>query len=235
MKATGSGFAAALDVLEHRHGPQSPHWPVDPYEFLIWWHCGYPASDERCSRGWNALKTRIGVGVQQILGASQAELAEALKAGGMVPELRAARLQEIAQRTVQQYGGDLTALFRGDLAAVRRALKQFPGISDPGADRILLFAGKDTVAAVPSNCPHVAVRIVHGMEREEYAVTYREAQEIISAEVPREIAARQRAYLLLKVHGQELCKRKPLCSRCPLQRQCAYAAGIDRGTMRPEG
>ena len=235
MKATAAQFRETLDALEKHYGPQSPSWPVEPFEFLVWWHCGYPASDERCTRGWDSLSTRIGVDTQQILKASQAALTEALRPGGMVPELRAARMQEIAQRTVQQYGGELASLFHGELSAVRKALKQFPGISDPGADRILLFAGRDAVAAVPSNCPHVAVRIVHGHEREDYTVTYREAQEIVSAEVPRQLAARQRAYLLLKVHGQELCKRKPMCSRCPIQAQCAYAAGIDRGTVRAEG
>ena len=161
-------------------------------------------------------------------------MAAALKPGGMVLELRAMRLHEIAQRVVEEYGGDLNTLFTGPVR-VRAALKRFPGIANPGADRILLFAGAAPVAAVPSNCAHVLVRIVHGLERENYAATYRESQELIEHEVPAQFHARQRAYLLLKVHGQAVCKTKPKCDSCPLRPVCAFAAGVDRGGTRPGG
>ena len=96
-------------------------------------------------------------------------------------------------------------------------MKKFSNIADPGADRILLFAGIAPIAAVPSNCPQVLVRILHGQERENYGVNYREAQQAIAAEVPETLDARKRAYLLLKRHGQEICKRtKPKCEKCPV-------------------
>ena len=34
-----------LDKLERFYGKQEPCWPLDPYEFVVWWHSGYPASD----------------------------------------------------------------------------------------------------------------------------------------------------------------------------------------------
>jgi endonuclease III len=224
-----------LDRLEAFHGPQEPCWPVDPYEFLVWWHCGYPASDERCARGWQALTSQIGMQPAQLLAASQAKLAAVLKAGGMVPEVRALRLQQIAQRVVQEFDGDLSRLFTGRISAVRTALKKFPGISDPGADRILLFARVAPLAAVPSNCPHVTVRMMLGQERENYSATYREAQGLIEDEVPEEFHSRQRAFLLLKAHGQTICKAKPRCDQCPVSTACAYAAGKDRGGDRQKG
>jgi endonuclease-3 len=224
-----------LDRLESFHGEQEPCFPVDPYEFLIWWLSGYPQSDARCSAGWQSLKKQIGIQPREILSASQAKLTAALKPGGMVPELRALRILEIAQRVVEEYSGDLRSLFAGPLRNVRAALKRFPGIADPGADRILLFAGAAPVAAVPSNCAHVLVRIALGLERENYGVTYREAQDLIDEELPAEFHARQRAYLLLKAHGQAICKRKPQCDRCPIRAACAYAAGVDRGGTRRRG
>jgi endonuclease III len=102
----------------------------------------------------------------------------------------------------------------------------FPGIADPGADRILLFAGVASVAAVPSNCAHVLVRIRQGRESENYSATYREAQRAIAAELPETFDARTRAYLLLKKHGQETCKRtKPKCEQCLVSANCAFFAG----------
>ena len=222
-----------LDRLESHYGPQLPCWPIDPYEFLIWWHCGYPARAARCMRGWESLQREIGIQPERILSSSQAQLTEALKPGGMVPELRATRLQQIAQRVVNEYDGNLDSLFTGPIPSVRKALKRFPNIADPGVDRILLFAHKTPVAAVPSNCPHVLVRIVHGQERENYGVTYGEAQALIESEIPEQFHARQRAFLLLKTHGQTVCKRKPQCERCPLKSICAYAAGVSRGGTPP--
>jgi hypothetical protein len=92
----------------------------------------------------------------------------------MVPELRAARLKQIATRVLNDFDGDLKGRLTGSLTAVRKTLKSFPNIADPGADRILLFAAIAPVAAVPSNCPHVLVRTQRGQERENYGVTYSE-------------------------------------------------------------
>jgi endonuclease III len=225
---------AILKQLESHYGKQEPSWPIDPYLFLVWWHCGYPASDIACNKGWESLNKTIGVEAQQLLSASPAKLATALKPGGMVPELRAMRLKEIAARVKDEFAGDLRSALVGPIAQVRKILKKFPNIADPGTDRILLFAGIAPIAAVPSNCPHVLVRIQHGRERENYGVTYREAQQAIETGAPEEFDARIRAYLLLKRHGQELCKRtNPKCPECGLNSACAYAKGRHRGRSAP--
>jgi endonuclease III len=153
-----------------------------------------------------------------------------LCAPGMVPEMRAARLKQIATRILSDFGGDLRSGLAGPIKEVRKTLKSFPNIADPGADRILLFAQIAPVAAVPSNCPHVLVRIQRGQERENYGVAYAEAQQAIAAEVPEKFEARARAYLLLKRHGRELCKRtNPKCDPCALRTVCAFFSGKRRG------
>jgi endonuclease III len=223
-----------LDRLEAWHGPPQPGWPTDPYEFLVWWHCGYPASDAACAKGWQALNLAVGIEPRQLLAAGIPTLTAALKPGGMVPELRAMRLVEIAARVEREFAGDLRSALVGPVSDIRKLLQKFPNIAGPGADRILLFGGIAPVAAVPSNCPHVLVRIRQGTERENYNVTYREAQQAIERETPAKFDPRTRAYLLLKRHGQEICKRtNPKCGECPLNSTCAYAAGKHRGRPAP--
>ena len=226
-----SSLDEVLETLESFYGPQQPNFPTDPYLFIVWWHCGYPASDAACAKGWQALERDIGVEPEALLVANPAKLALALKPGGMVPELRAMRLKEIAERVQKEFGGDLREGLNGmSIARVRAALKKFSNIADPGADRILLFAGISPVAAVPSNCPHVLVRIQMGQERENYGVTYKEAQSMIAADVPAKFDTRARAYLLLKCHGQKLCKLKnPKCAECPVSEFCAFFGGKTRG------
>jgi endonuclease-3 len=213
-----------LDDLEKFYGPQVAAWPTDPYGFIVWWQCGYPPSEERCQSGWEALTHAVGVGADQLLAARRSTLARLLQAGGIVPELRAQRLQSIAKRVRDEYGGDLAhALAELPVRAARAALKKFPGIADPGADRILLFGGLSAVAAVPSNAPHVLVRIANGKVPADYRATYQQAQRLLDEALPPTAAARTRAYLLLQEHGQRLCKRnRPLCEQCPVRRTCAY-------------
>lgn len=219
-----------LERLESFYGRQEPSWPTDPYEFLIWWHSGYPASDAACAKGWLALNRVTKIAPPDLLHIPTDALAGALAAGGMVPELRAMRLKEIALRVQDQYGGDLRAALTGPIPKIRKLLKSFPNIADPGADRILLFGGLAPTAAVPSNTPHVLIRILHGQERENYGVNYRQSQDAIASEIPETFDARQRAYLLVKRHGQEICKRtNPKCDKCPVNAHCAFFTGKRRG------
>lgn len=243
MPKAVSSVSDILRQLDKHYGKQEPCWPTDPYLFLVWWYCGYPASDKTCSKGWEALKREVGVEPQRILAASPKDLAIALKPGGMVPELRAMRLKEVAARMQDEFGGDPRAALVGPMPHVRKILKSFPSIADPGADRIMLFAGIAPVAAVASNCPHVLMRILHGGDHDNYRMTYRAAQEAIESEVPAKVDARIRAYLLLKRHGQELCKgTKPkmhrmsdqriVCILCKEPTRARYASGyILRGSF----
>ena len=214
-----------LNRLEKFYGPQEPTFPVDPYEFLVWWYCGYPASDVACTKGWNSLSRDVGIDPDKLLKAKPAKLAGAIQPGGMFSELRAQRLQELAFRAENEFGGDLRAALAGPVPKARKLLKSFHGIADPGADRILLFARISPIAAVPSNCAGVLLRIREKATSKNYSVTYREEQRVIASELPETFDARARAYLLLKHHGQQLCKRThPKCPECPLQPHCAYAA-----------
>jgi endonuclease III len=214
-----------LNRLERFYGPQEPSFPVDPYEFLVWWYCGYPASDMACTKGWNSLTRDVGIDPGKLLKAKPRKLAAAIEPGGMFPELRAQHLQELAFRVENEFGGDLRAALAGPVPKARKLLKSFYGIADPGADRILLFARISPIAAVPSNCAGVLLRIRKTATSKNYSATYREEQGVIATELPETFDALARAYLLLKRHGQQLCKRtNPKCSECPLRPHCAYAA-----------
>jgi endonuclease-3 len=209
--------------LEKVYGAQTAVWPNSPYDLVIWLNCGYPASDANCIRGWAAVRSTVGTRPEQILAAPREKLALALKAGGIVPELRANRLAEIASRVEMEFPKGFEKALASDPVEARKILKKFPTIGDPGADRILLFTRIKAVAAVPSNCPQVLVRIRLGKEVEDYKVNYRAAQKALEESIPHDFEQRIRAYLLLKVHGESLCKRtNPKCGQCPICGDCKY-------------
>jgi len=233
-------LARVLDKLEGHYGAQKLAGPSNPYEMILFVNCGYPATDASCTKGYELLKAEIGTKPEQILKAPSTKLTKLTRLGGIVPELRAERLKLIASIANENFGGDLNwaleRLMKDEktseekrLRRVKGALKEFPVIGEPSADKILLFARMVPIAAVPSACTGVPQRIWFGREDRNYGKGYRAAQEAIGAELPEEFDARQRAYLLLKKHGQEICKRtKPKCEICPISRDCLYFQGRPR-------
>ena len=215
-----------LRMLAAEYGILEPDFPTDPYQFIVWWYCGYPQSQKACVKGWEALVKETAITPDDLLRAKPDRLAKALQPGGMAPELRTMRLKETAERVVNEFGGDLGAALRGmSCKQARAALVKFPSIADPGADRILLFGGIEPIAAVPSNCVHVLIRVEHGREPKSYAVSYRTAQRSIEAAVPATFDARTQAYLQLRKHGQDICKRmNPKCGECVVRSKCSYIA-----------
>jgi len=221
-------LAKILADLEAFYGKVESSPAMDAYEMILYTNCGYPASDARCSKGFQALRDEVGLDPDSILAAGDAKLAAVVKPGGMMPELRASRLKEIADLVKSEFGGNLSLALRGPLKDARKALKRFPTIGDPGADKILLFTKTLPIAAVPSNCPHVPARLGFGEEKKNWAAGYRSIQEALAAELPEDCDARIRAYVLLKRHGQELCKQsRPLCERCPVSSDCVYFNSTD--------
>jgi endonuclease III len=212
-----------LDMLEKHYGKQQGPGPEDAYEMVLYANCGYPANDVSCPKGFEALRRLVGLEPGQILAAPEDQLARIMRLGGIVPELRARRLKEIAGRVKDKFAGNLGAALEGPLTEAKNALKQFPTIGDPGAEKILLFLNRAPVAAVPSGHVHVLHRLGFGQEKKNYAAGYRSAQEAVQAALPPDAAILQRAYLLIQRHGRELCKRaRPLCHACPVARDCAY-------------
>jgi endonuclease-3 len=107
------------------------------------------------------------------------------------------------------------------MTEARRELKRYPSIGEPGAERILLLAGARPVLGLESNAVRVLVRLAYGRDEAQWAKTYRVVQTAASAELPETIASRRLASLLLRHHGQTICRRNtPLCGDCPLTSEC---------------
>lgn len=219
-------LAAILDSLEKFYGPPKPPRPTDPYEMLLHRNCGYPQSDERCDKGFRALKKEIGLAPQNILDAPDATLREVMRPSVMKPELTAFRLKEIAARVLNEFGGKMRPVLRRALPEAKKALKKFPTVGDSTADKILLFTKTAPVAAIPANAVHSALRLLGGnpeWARTRWNAAYRFAQDAVLAELPRTCASQLRAFLLLKTHAHEICKlSRPLCKQCPASSLCAY-------------
>lgn len=215
---------ALLDRLEKRYGAPTPPELQKALDWILWENAAYLVSDERRARAFAALKQRTGLRAERILRLSRDELEAIAELGGMHPERRVEKLIAIAQTVQDAFGGDLESALELPLPKARRALKRFPGIGDPGADKILLFTGTHTLPALESNGLRALVRTGHAQEGKSYAATYRAGTGALAPHAGRGCSWLMRAFELLREHGRTLCKHgAPLCDECPLEDRCPSA------------
>jgi endonuclease III len=212
----------ALKALRTIYGKPSAPRRTDPFELILYENVAYLASDARRDEAFAALGQRVGLTPEEILAAPPAVLRE-IAARGILPAGTVEKLREIAAIAMEDFGGDLSPILRLPPKEATRALTKFPSIGEPGAEKILLFSGALPVLALDSNGLRVLLRLGFGKEEKSYAKSYRLAQEAAARALPRTRKALIEAHLLLRRHGQELCRRNhPLCEACPLRPGCRY-------------
>ena len=222
MKPATITFSKLVDKLQQHYGPPAPPPSTDPLELVIWENIAYLASDKRRAEAFATLKQTIGTRPEQILAAQHSALAAIGKAG-ILPDVSAEKLLTIAKIAYEEFDSDLRAALKKPLPQAKKALKRFPSIGDPGAEKILLFTRSYPVMALDSNGLRVLCRVGFAEEQKNYSATYRLVQDAIREQLPRDCDSLIRAHQLLRQHGQELCKRsKPRCAECPLRNVCAY-------------
>ena len=213
-----------LDDLKRFYGPAGEPTVTRPFEQVLWENVAYLVDDERRTRAFTWLKQRIGTSPEAILTSPHATLL-GVTGHGILAETFAAKLRAAAAVALEL--GDLDAIVRGPLLKARRALRRFPGIAGPGADKILLFSHAHAVPALESNGCRVLQRLGLIASIGAYAQIQRAGTELIASELGLDFGRLVAAYLLLRQHGQELCRRsRPLCEGCPLRDRCAYYAAL---------
>jgi endonuclease-3 len=224
MATPSTTLARQLDRLELLYGVPEVPPPRGALEWILWENAAYLVPEEKRLACFRALKKRAGASGAGIPRAPREALLELARAGGMLPEQRVEKWLEIATTVQERFGGDLEAVLGLPLSKARAALKAFPGIGEPGAEKILLFTGKHALFALESNGLRVLVRLGYAREEKSYASTYRALRLALAPLEGRGAAWLQRAHLLLRRHGEELCKRTaPRCDGCPLREACPSA------------
>ena len=195
---TRPDLARVLDALEKLHGAPRPPPTTDPLELVLWKNVAYLADDQRRDDAFRALKKRVGTRPAQILSARGEVLLEIARAG-IVAGGSVDKLRRTATIALEQFGGDVRAAVKRPLPEARKALMKFPSIGAPGAEKILLLSRSHPVLGLDSNGLRVLLRLGYGREAKGYA------------------------HLLLRRHGQTLCRRsRPRCEACPVAEVCGY-------------
>lgn len=224
MKPDAAQLPALLDRLEALYGAPPRPLPRRALDWVLWENAAYLVSDEKRAAAFRALKQATGLRAAGLLALPRAELLAIARLGGMLPDRRVEKLLAIAETVEEDFDGDLESALRLPLAQARRALKKFPGIGDPGADKILLVTGTHPLPSVESNGLRTLIRLGLVREAKNYGTTYRAAVTVLAPFAERGCGWLTRAFELLRKHGQTLCKTNdPLCDECPLAADCPSA------------
>jgi endonuclease III len=223
MSKARKSFLKIIEKLQNFYGPPEPPKVTDPLGMILIENVAYLVSDERREQAFDTLRERVGLTPPEILTAHEETLLEVARLGGMHPAARLEKLRRIAQTALQEFEGDLDRVLKLPIAQAKKSLKKFPGIGEPGAEKILLFSKTHPILALDSNGLRVLLRLGYGEERKSYSSTYRSAQEAVKDEMKKDYDWLIAAHQLLRRHGQELCKNtQPLCSPCPVKTSCRY-------------
>ena len=145
VPATVVRLSDAIATLRKFYGRPQSLPTKDPFELILLENVAYLAPAARRREAFELLQKTIGTKPELILAATRAAL-ERVTAYGILKSRFAAKLRECAQTAVDLFAGNLDTALHGPIENARRALRKFPGIGEPTADKILLFCGRLAVS-----------------------------------------------------------------------------------------
>lgn len=226
--AAASPFLALLRTLKKFYGRPSPPKLKGALEIILWENCAYLADDDRRAAAFALLKKTVGLKPKQILDADPSLLLEVGRFG-IVPYESAKKLRLIAEIAHYTFKDDVDSVLDLPLKRAKKELHRFPSIGEPGAEKILLFTRRHKLLALDSNGLRVLLRYGFGEEKKSYSASYRSAQAATAGQLPDSFDDLIAAHLLLRRHGQEICRRNdPACLTCPAAPDCRYAQSLRR-------
>src|SRR6476620_2035048 len=171
-----------VGALRKPYGSPVPPPTSDPFALILWETVVYLAPAARRREAFDDLRRTIGTTPHTILAARRKAL-EQVTARGILKRASADKLREAARIALERFDGDLSSAIDGPVADATRTLRLFPGIGEPGAEKILLFSGRAPLLAPDSNGLRVLVRL--GLLREEssYGKTYAASRDL-ATELP---------------------------------------------------
>jgi len=122
------------------------------------------------------------------------------------------RVRSFCAFLVERYGGDMVAMARQPLEALRAALLGVKGIGPETADDILLYACEKPVFVVDAYTRRIFSR--HGLVPEH--IEYEELRALFERHLPQDIHLFKEYHGLIVWTGKHFCRRLPKCAECPL-------------------
>lgn len=210
-----------FELLHHRYGPQH-WWPGDtPFEVMVGAVLTQNTAWSNVEKAIANLKAHGALDPAVIHHTHAATLAAWLKPSGYF-NIKARRLQNFCAWYLD--AGGLAPLQQLETPALRKALLAVNGIGPETADDMLLYAFERPVFVIDAYTRRIFSRLqlVAGEE------SYEELRHYFEEGLGRgadNVPLFNEFHALIVVHAKQVCRAKPLCGSCCMQRRCPVGRG----------
>jgi endonuclease-3 related protein len=199
------------------HGPAG-WWPAETrFEILIGAVLTQNTAWANVEKALDGLRERGWLDAESILTAGETELAEAIRPSGYF-NIKARRLRNLC-RWFREAGG-FPALEKLDTPALREALLSVNGVGRETADDILVYAFDRPVFVVDAYTRRVFRRLALIDGNPGYEALRHGVEAAADGE---DAPFFNELHALLVIHGNRLCRPRPLCDDCTLRDTCPAA------------
>ena len=204
------------DRLLAAYGPQG-WWPADGhFEMMVGAVLTQNTAWTNVERAILRLEEQGLLDPRSLLDAPTDQLAEAIRPAGYF-NVKARRLQAFTRWYLDQ--GGFEPLARKDTRTLRDQLLAVHGIGPETADDILLYAFGRPVFVIDAYTRRIVSRVGHDVE----GLSYEALRARFEDELPADVGLFNEYHALIVRHAKEHCRKKPLCSGCPLEGICESA------------
>ena len=133
---------------------------------------------------------------------------------------KAKKLKNFCNFLFKNYNGSLKKLFEKNIQKLREELLSVNGVGPETADSIILYAAKKPIFVVDAYTRRIIQRIGY---REK---TYEELQKLFMESLKNSERLFNEFHALLVELGKSICKKEPLCEKCPINKYCNYYKNI---------
>ena len=155
------------------------------------------------------------IDIEKIIKIKGEKLAEIIKSSGYHNQ-KAKKLKNFCEFLLRNYKGKLDLLFKNDIDELRKQLLSINGVGDETADSIILYAAKKPIFVIDAYTKMVLNRIGYKEK------TYEELQKLFMSNLPNSEKLFNEYHALLVELGKSICKKEPLCYKCPINNYCNY-------------
>lgn len=164
------------------------------------------------------LKSKNLVDCKSILNSDIYEIEEAVRPAGFYRQ-KAERLRLFCERA------DLDLLCDMSLEEARSHLLSIKGIGKETADSILLYALKKPIFVIDAYTKRIYSRL---FDLDAASLNYDDLRNKFEAALGKSVSKYNEMHALLVQHAKLYCRKKPLCTRCPLSHLCMYNKSINQ-------
>ena len=200
------------------YGPQH-WWPAkEPFEVMVGAILTQSAAWVNVEKAIANLRAAGTLTPEALCQLTLSEIARLIRPCGYY-NAKALKLKSLVHWLGERYGNNLDELFANDIDSLRQQLLSIHGIGQETADSIILYAGNKPIFVIDAYTRRIVSRIGLAPDNNSYAAY----QHLFMDNLPADVGLYNEYHALLVCLGKAVCRSRPLCQQCCLDKTCNYS------------